>query len=54
MFVIYPNVIPNSNQLNRASGSGKLNLIEARHPCLEVQDNVAYIPNDANFDKGEY
>ena len=34
------------------SGSGKLDLTEARHPCLEMQDDVAYIPNDAVFEKG--
>ena len=33
-------------------GSGILKLIEARHPCLEMQDDVAFIPNDVNFEKG--
>lgn len=29
-----------------------LKLHEVRHPCLEMQDEVSYIPNDAIFDKG--
>ncbi|CAH1799861.1 unnamed protein product [Owenia fusiformis] len=32
-------------------GSGILKLEEARHPCLEMQDDVAYIPNDIEFSK---
>ncbi|XP_033740541.1 DNA mismatch repair protein Msh2-like [Pecten maximus] len=34
-----------------AKGSGIIQLTEARHPCLEMQDDVAFIPNDANFTK---
>lgn len=33
-------------------GTGVINIVQARHPCLEVQENVAFIPNDASFDKG--
>jgi len=32
-------------------GEGVLRLTEVRHPCLEVQDKVSYIPNDAMFEK---
>ncbi|XP_059154557.1 LOW QUALITY PROTEIN: DNA mismatch repair protein Msh2-like [Physella acuta] len=32
-------------------GHGILKLHEVRHPCLEMQDEVSYIPNDAIFDK---
>ncbi|XP_069139332.1 DNA mismatch repair protein Msh2-like [Argopecten irradians] len=32
-------------------GSGNIQLTEARHPCLEMQDDVAFIPNDAKFEK---
>ncbi|KAJ8314931.1 hypothetical protein KUTeg_007081 [Tegillarca granosa] len=32
-------------------GSGILKLTEARHPCLEMQDDVAFIPNDVTFEK---
>ncbi|XP_041352599.1 DNA mismatch repair protein Msh2-like [Gigantopelta aegis] len=32
-------------------GSGSLMLKEARHPCLEMQDDVSFIPNSVSFDK---
>ncbi|KAG9346295.1 hypothetical protein JZ751_008120 [Albula glossodonta] len=34
-------------------GSGKLVLRGARHPCIEAQDDVAFIPNDVSFSRGE-
>lgn len=34
-------------------GSGILKLRESRHPCLELQDGLAFIPNDADFKKDE-
>ncbi|KAF2367932.1 DNA mismatch repair protein MutS C-terminal [Trinorchestia longiramus] len=30
-------------------GSGVLRLQQCRHPCLELQDGVSYIPNDTNM-----
>jgi len=33
-------------------GSGKLRLTDVRHPCLELQDNIAFIPNDVDMNKG--
>ncbi|KAF5287694.1 hypothetical protein FQA39_LY15794 [Lamprigera yunnana] len=30
-------------------GSGVLNLKKVRHPCLELQDGVTYIPNSVDF-----
>lgn len=35
-------------------GSGKVELVEVRHPCMELQDGVNYIPNDAVFEKGTF
>ncbi|KAF9788606.1 DNA mismatch repair protein [Thelephora terrestris] len=32
-------------------GSGSLILQEARHPCLEVQDDVSFIPNEIEMEK---
>ncbi len=33
-------------------GSGSLVLKEARHPCLEVQEDLSFIPNDVEMIKG--
>ncbi|PVD28152.1 hypothetical protein C0Q70_10737 [Pomacea canaliculata] len=35
-------------------GSGILTLTEARHPCLEMQDDVSFIPNNASFHKDKH
>lgn len=35
------------------SEKGEFNLIQVRHPCLEVQEGVDYIANDINFKRGE-
>ncbi|CAG5124986.1 unnamed protein product [Candidula unifasciata] len=34
-----------------AKGERVLRLHDARHPCVEMQDDIAYIPNDAVFEK---
>ena len=33
-------------------GTGSIELLQARHPCMELQDGVNFIPNDAVFKKG--
>lgn len=33
-------------------GVGDTVLVQARHPCLECQDGVTYIPNDVRFERG--
>lgn len=34
-------------------GKGILKLKKVRHPCLELQDGVTYIPNDVEFKRDE-
>ncbi|KAB0801844.1 hypothetical protein PPYR_04030 [Photinus pyralis] len=34
-------------------GSGVLSLTKVRHPCLELQDGLTFIPNDVNFKANE-
>jgi DNA mismatch repair protein MSH2 len=33
---------------------GTIKLVEARHPCLEMLDNMTFIPNNMTFDKVYY
>lgn len=35
-----------------SSEEGELNLIQVRHPCLEMQQGVDYIANDVRFKRG--
>ena len=50
---LQPNNVLLSSTEPRA-GSGNLILRDARHPCLEVQDDISFIPNDIEMIKGEY
>ncbi|KAJ8980096.1 hypothetical protein NQ317_008557 [Molorchus minor] len=33
--------------------SGILDIKQVRHPCLEAQDNISYIPNSVSFDQND-
>ena len=33
-------------------GNGNVKLLEARHPCLEVQDDIIFMANDIEMEKG--
>lgn len=33
-------------------GGGNLKFLEARHPCLEVQDDLIFMANDIHMEKG--
>ncbi|KAF8656520.1 hypothetical protein AX16_002484 [Volvariella volvacea WC 439] len=37
----------------KAKGAGDLVLRDARHPCLEAQDDITFIPNDIEMIKGK-
>lgn len=34
--------------------TGVFSLTQARHPCLEMQDSVSFIPNDVNLKQGNF
>ena len=36
------------------SDAQELRLVQCRHPCLETQEGINYIANDAHFTKGIY
>lgn len=35
------------------SAEGELNLVQIRHPCLEMQQGIDYIANDISFKRGK-
>ncbi|KZS97038.1 DNA mismatch repair protein [Sistotremastrum niveocremeum HHB9708] len=45
--------IPYIKPILSKKGSGHLILKEARHPCLEVQEEISFIANDVEMRKGE-
>lgn len=45
--------IPYVKPTMHARGEGDTVLLEARHPSLEVQDDVTFIPNDVILKRGE-
>ena len=43
-----------SVSLTGSKGTGNLVLRDARHPCLEVQDDIHFIANDVEMIKGQF
>ncbi|XP_065906455.1 DNA mismatch repair protein Msh2-like isoform X3 [Dysidea avara] len=41
--------IPYTRPVITSKGEGDIVLVGARHPCLEVQDDMTFIPNDVNL-----
>lgn len=48
-FATLPYVRPKMHPI----GTGSTHLKQARHPCMEAQDEVQFIPNDVNLIRGE-
>jgi len=36
------------------TGSNLIKLVECRHPCVEIQDGVSFIPNDVVLEKDKH
>lgn len=49
----YPIYIHLETNITTIGGDGDLMVEEARHPCLEVQDEIDFIPNNHKMLKGE-
>ena len=49
-----PRTVDHALGLASFVGSGKLGLTGVRHPCLELQDNITFIANDIDMNKGMY
>ncbi|XP_030756684.1 DNA mismatch repair protein Msh2-like [Sitophilus oryzae] len=45
--------VPYRRPVLKPASEGVLKLSKVRHPCLENQEHVSYIPNDAEFDKND-
>ena len=41
-----------TDTVTMTTGEGDIVLLGARHPCIEVQDDVMFIPNDVHLIRG--
>lgn len=46
--------IPYVRPRMHSEGSGLLKLVDLRHPCLELQEDVTFIANDVYFKQGTF
>lgn len=46
-------VIIRPTSMSIPAGKGDIILCECRHPCVEQQDDIVFIPNDVSLTRGQ-